>query len=425
MKKNVFTKSLPETCRILTGATFTFSGFVKAIDPMGFTFKIGEYLSSFGLEKISGASEIFAFALISVEFALGICMILGVYRKTSSMLILALMGIMTPLTLYLAIANPVSDCGCFGDALVISNWATFIKNIILLAASLFLFINHKGIKSLYPVETQWFIPLFALTYCLGFSWWNYTNLPLIDFRPYKIGIHIPSQMQIPEGAPQDEYLYTLTYEKNGKKEKFTLENYPANDTTWKFISTETKLIKKGYTPPIPSFSISDEKGNEISEKLLGNTDNVLLLISPKLEYANDKHINEITNLHEYASNHKILFYCITGSSKESISEWKDLTGAEYPFLTADETQLKTIVRSNPGLVWLNNGQIMMKRHHNNFPDEETANKMLTTKQVQHKGNGWIIFTLLTFSLPLLTVWIYSFICFTWKNKSKNLRKTNS
>lgn len=424
MKKDRIKTATAEICRIIIGSTFTFSGFVKAIDPVGFGYKINEYIAAFGMHSFH-SGDIIAVALTTIEFALGISILLGTYRKHSTLLSLLMMSAMTPLTLYLAIANPVSDCGCFGDAIILSNWGTFTKNVILLSAAIFLYIYSRRIHPIYPKETRWFIPVFALTYGTIFALWNYNNLPLIDFRPYKTGIHIPSQMTIPEGQSPDEYSTTFTYERNGTKQTFTLDNYPAGDTTWTFVDAETKLIRKGYTPPIPSFPITNEEGLDISPTILEYPGDRFLLISPRLEDASDDHINEITTLHEYALNHNIPFHGITGSSKEAIEEWKELTGAEYPFLTADETQLKTIIRSNPGFLWLYNGRIMMKRHHNHLPDEESIAGLIATHTEDSRGKSWVIFILLTFSLPLFAVWTYSVICFTWKSKRSKSPTANN
>jgi uncharacterized membrane protein YphA (DoxX/SURF4 family) len=414
---------IAESCRALLGVVFVFSGFVKAVDPMGFGIKIGEYLGAFGLHSFPLLAIAGAFVLTAFEFSLGVCLLLGAYRRLVSVLILVFMGVMTPLTLYLAIFNPVSDCGCFGDALVITNWETFLKNIVLLSASIFLFLHHRKLFPLYAAEVRWFIPVFSYLYCLVFLFWNYNHLPPVDFRPYKIGVHIPTQMIIPEDAAEDEYDYSFTYEKDGIKKTFTLANYPANDTAWKFVETKARLVKKGYVPPISSFNVWDLEGEDVTASLLDNPGDLFLLISPKLEEASDERIYEITNLYEYAQAYGAGFYCVTGSSKEGIGAWIDLTGAEYPFLTADEVLLKTIIRSNPGLVWLRKGQIMMKWHNNDLPgDESGISRILASNAPQVRGKNWIVFNLLSFSLPLLAVWTYGFLRFTWKSNRNRPKK---
>ena len=254
-RKDLWTKILAETCRLLLGLVFLFSGASKAVDPVGGTIKISEYLSSFGLDSLQSCSFPFAINLAAVEFTLGACMFLGVYRRYASFLTLLMMLFMTPLTLYLALYNPVADCGCFGEALIITNWQTFYKNVVLLTAAVIAFIYNQRTMAGYTFKVYWFVATFAYVYCVGFSLRNYWHLPIIDFRPYQVGVNIPDQMNIPEGAPQDEYEYTFIYEKDGVQKKFNLDNVPADDSTWTFVDTETKLIKKGYKPITLVFGI--------------------------------------------------------------------------------------------------------------------------------------------------------------------------
>jgi uncharacterized membrane protein YphA (DoxX/SURF4 family) len=406
MENDRLIRVLAEVCRAVTGLVFVFSGFVKAVDPVGFGIKLGEYLSSFGLPGAKEAAIAAAFAVVAAEFTLGICVLLGAFRKLASIGVLALMCVMTPLTLYISIFNPVTDCGCFGDALVISNWATFGKNVVLLLMAVFLFRNHREAGRFYSGEVRWFVPFFAAIYIAGFSLWNYYRLPCIDFRPYKVGVHIPSQMSIPEGALEDEYEYSFIYEKNGKRETFGLDNYPSADTSWTFVETKARLLKKGYTPPISSFAVYDMDDNDATGLVLQHPSDIFLLILPRAEEASDARSGEIALLYEYAEQRRIPFYGITGSTPLGIEQWKDLSGSEYPFLTADEVLLKTIIRSNPGFVWLNNGRIMMKRHYDDLPAGEEIAGAIAAGEPEERGRGWIILNLVGFSLPLLGVWIY-------------------
>ena len=279
--KNAVLKILAELCRLLIGVVFIFSGFVKAVDPMGGAIKIGEYLASFGLDMLQPFTVLLSFNLSAIEFALGVCMLLGVYRRYVSFLILAFMAFMTPLTLYLALFDPVSDCGCFGDALVISNWETFFKNIVLSLAAIVTFIYNQRLFQCFTFRAYWFVALYAYLFGVGFAYYNYNHLPVIDFRPYKIGANIPKLMEMPEEAPQDEYKYTFVYEKDGVKKEFSLEDYPANDSSWTFVDSKTELVKKGYQPPVAAFNIYNGKGDDVTEEIIGNPDPVLLLVAPK------------------------------------------------------------------------------------------------------------------------------------------------
>ncbi len=415
-------KIIAECSRVLIGVVFMFSGFVKAVDPMGGSIKIGDYLTAFGLDNMQSFALLFSFNLSAIEFALGCCMLLGVYRRYTSFLVLAFMVFMTPLTLYLAIYNPVSDCGCFGDALVISNWETFFKNLVLLAAAIVAFLHHRKLFHCYTFRAYWFIPLYTYLFGVGFAYYNYNHLPVIDFRPYKIGADIPRLMEIPEGAPEDEYLYTFVYEKEGVKKEFSLENYPANDSSWTFVSSETKLLKKGYTPPVLSFDIFNETGEQVSDEIIRNPGPVMLLIAAKIEEADFDRMDQMNDLYDYALENQIPFYCVTGSDTGAIDEWIDDTGAEYPFRMADEVLLKTIIRSNPGLVLLKDGTILGKWHFNDFPDENEIQRLLKTKEIEkrlkNKEGSLLRTNLLTFAVPLLLVWIYDYFRFRRKPKGK-------
>lgn len=420
--KNTVVKIWVEACRLLIGIVFVFSGFVKAVDPVGGAIKIGEYLASFGLDGLLPFTGLLSFNLSAIEFALGACMLLGVYRRYVSFLVLVFMAFMTPLTLYLALFDPVSDCGCFGDALVISNWETFFKNVVLSVAAVTVFIHNQRMFQCFTFRAYWFVALYAYLFGVGFAYYNYNHLPVIDFRPYKVGANIPQLMEIPEGAPQDEYKYTFVYEKDGVKKEFSLEDYPANDSSWTFVESKTELVKKGYQPPVAAFNLYDGEGEDVTAEIIGNPGPVLLLVAPKLEEADDRRMDEINGVYDYALEHTIPFYCVTGSSPEAIDAWSDNTGAEYPFRMADEVLLKTIIRSNPGLVLLKGGTILGKWHYNDIPSEEhvkeVMNRRLLESKVKNKEGGVLATNLSTFAVPLLLVWLYDWLRFRRKRKEK-------
>ena len=405
-----YKKIIAEISRIILGATFLFSGTVKAIDPVGGAVKMEDYFGAFGLSFFNPIALFTSINLSAVEFVLGLCIIMAVYRKLTTLCMLAFMAFMTLLTLYLAIFNPVHDCGCFGEAIIITNWQTFFKNaLILFPASVATFIYHKKLTPVYTYKAYWFVLLFGYLFSAGFSYYNYRNLPIVDFRPYKIGVNIPEGMSFPEGAQVDEYLYI--YEKDGKKEAFTPENSPAGDPEWEYV--DSKLVKEGYVPPITSFDIYNENEENIADELLADEKGVFLLISPFLDKADDKKIDEINNIYDYAVENNLRFYCVTNSKKDAIKTWINNTGAEYPFLRGDATTLKTIIRSNPGLVVLKSGTILTKWHYNNIPSEETASAVINellnpTNQNNDKEMSPWVWIICCFALPLLLVWIYDY-----------------
>lgn len=411
-QKEVILKIVTECCRILLGITFIFSGVTKAIDPTGFALKIGDYLIAFGLERFQSLSMVLAFNLIALEFMLGVCMLMGAYRRYASSLTLLFMAFMTPLTLYLALFDPVSDCGCFGDAIILTNWETFWKNVVLLAAAIFAFIHNQRIFQVYTYKVYWFIALYSFLACSIFAYQNYRHLPLLDFRPYKVGANIPALMAIPEGAPEDEYKYSFIYEKEGKQQLFSLEELPAEDSGWTFVDTKTELLKEGYRPKVEAFNFYDEQDQDITGDILENTQGVFLLISPKLEQANDEYIDEINSVYDYAMENNISFYGVTSSTREAINRWQDYTGADYSFLLADDVLLKTIIRSNPGLVLLKGGTVLSKWNYRDIPEEEklhaVIDPLLQEEGRIRKEERSAVTNILTFALPLLLVWVYDY-----------------
>jgi len=201
--------------RFVLGGVFIFSGFVKAIDPLGFTYKIEDYLHAFGgiFDSFAGIAFSVAVLLSTLELLIGLNLIFKVQLRLTSLLALLFMAVMTPLTLYIAIKNPVTDCGCFGDALVISNWATFYKNLFLITLAILMLIFHKRMKTLLLPRFEWIAVTMFILIGVGLSLYSYQHLPLIDFRPYKVGVNIPEAMLIPEGAVMDKYSTTLFIKK--------------------------------------------------------------------------------------------------------------------------------------------------------------------------------------------------------------------
>ncbi len=291
-------------CRFLLGAVLVFSGFVKAVDPMGTAIKLEEYLKAFGMSDLfyDWLLLLAAMSLATLEFAIGIYLMIGIRRQSASTIALILMSVMTPLTLYLWIANPVSDCGCFGDALVMTNAESFGKNVALFFLSIVTFTNRARLKSLITPKTDWIIQLYAILFPFILSAYCLRNLPILDFRPYRIGVHIPTAMSIPEGATPDVWESRFVLEKNGEKRTFTLDEYP--DSTWTYLSTESVLKQKGYQPPIHDFSIQRlEDGAELTDSLLSAPGYTFLLIAPHLEESDDSNIDLINEIYDYCVEH--------------------------------------------------------------------------------------------------------------------------
>ena len=350
--------------RTLLALTFLFSGFVKAVDPLGTVYKIQDYLhEGFGgvFQWAIPAAGVAAVCLIALEWLLGIAMLLNVRTQWTSWITLLFYCIMTPLTLYIAIANPVSDCGCFGDALVITNWQTFWKNIILLLLSICLVICRKAIPELFSWWMEIIIALAALGSVAGIMGYSYTHLPQIDFRPYKVGNHIPTLMEIPDDAEVDQYEITLIYAKDGKEQTFTLENYPKGDPEWTFVDQKSVLIKKGYVPPIHDFEIETLEGDYITQDILESEEPIALVVMYDLSKTDTTQLEKLMHMiHEYPR-----VYFLTASGEEEIFAFAEELGWDEEttystFCFTDPITLKTIVRANPGVIVVQNGTIIDK-----------------------------------------------------------------
>ena len=382
-------KTIVNICRLVLAVTFIFSGFVKAVDPLGTQYKIHDYLAAWGLagyvpDFLTLTASI---VLSSAEFILGICLLFAIRRRLVSKVVLAAMLVLTPLTLWIALANPVSDCGCFGDAVVLTNWQTLWKNLLLLAAAIVVWKHPLEMPRLIGESNQWIVMnysgVFILLIIAGRSLYT---LPQFDFRPYHVGTDLRDgwqRMLEGEESPYSEFFIELA-----------------------------------------------DEGEDITEEVLGSEGYTFLLVSPHLEQADDSQLDGLNQLYEYSLEHGYPFYCLTASTEKGISHWRNNTGAEYPFCQTDETTLKTVIRSNPGLLLLKDGQIIRKWSHNDLPDEEQLSLpleesplgQLPTETVTTK----ILWILTWFVLPLVILtladrlWAWSNWLRKRKVKSKKL-----
>ena len=392
-------------CRIIVAVTFIFSGLVKAIDPIGTQYKLQDYLGAIGMAGILPNWTLLAVAvfLAAIEFCIGIFLLFAIQRRLISKLTVAFMVFMTMVTVWIVVADPVKDCGCFGDALHLTNTETLIKNIVLLVCSLVIMYRPLAMFRFVSKRNQWIVTNYTIVFILVSSGLSLYFLPIFDFRPYHIGVNIPRGMEIPKGAKLPQFKTTFIMEKNGQRKEFTLDNYP--DASWKFIDSKTVQTSEGYIPPIHDFSITDNKtGLDLTNSVLSHKGYTFLLIAPHLETADDSNFGDIDRLYEYAQSYDIPFYCLTASTTKAIKRWIDLTGAEYPFCITDEAVLKTIIRSNPGLLLLKDGTIINKWSHNNLPNEAKLSRPISQsslgKMPKDSVPAKILEIVLWFILPL-------------------------
>jgi len=419
-------------CRAVLAVTFIFSGYVKAIDPLGTQYKIRDYLTALSIgdyvpDWLTLGSSV---VLAALEFALGIFILFAIRRRFTTRVILAFMAVMTLITVWIAIANPVSDCGCFGDAITLTNVQTLLKNVVLTACAVVVCRCRERMFRFVSENNQWIAVNYTVIYIVATSIYSLYLLPRFDFRPYHVGANIREGMEIPEGAKMPRYENTFVMEKNGERREFTLDNYP--DSTWTFVDRKSELVEEGYVPPIHDFTITDNAtGDDITQQILDDKGYTFLLVSPHLESADDTNFGDIDQLYEYCQAQGVPFYCLTASGEDAIQHWRDITGAEYPFCMSDETTLKTVIRSNPGLVLIKDGTVIRKWSHNGLPKSEELNGPLARIEIGQMADVSVarkIASILSwFVLPLVLLviadrlWAWS----RWvRNKESKMRYFN-
>jgi len=378
-------KTIVNIARFVLATVLILSGFVKAVDPLGTQYKIADYLTALGQGNLLpdfvtlGASVL----LSAIEFVLGICLMFAIRRRLVSRLVLLVMLVMTPLTLWLAVADPVSDCGCFGDALVLTNWQTFGKNVVLLACAVLVAWRPLEMMRFVSKSNQWIVINYTAVFILAVSGWSLYDLPYFDFRPYHVGTNLREGWQQMMDGQDSPYV------------DFFVERIDEGDDI-----TEPMLLYKGYT---------------------------FLMVAPHLEQADDSQLDRINQLYEYADEYGYPFYCLTASGKSGIETWREMTGAEYPYCQTDETTLKTIIRSNPGVLLLKDGVIIRKWSHNRLPDELALKGRLEHMELGQKPAdsvpGKILVILLWYVLPLVLLVIADRL-WTWTRWIKKKEVSN-
>lgn len=355
-------KSLPMRCvtwllRILTGGVFIMSGFAKSIDPWGTLFKIEDYLSVMGLEIWPNLVTVFTFALCCMELVVGVMLVMGCFRRSITWLTLAIMCVMLPLTLWIAISDPVADCGCFGDAVIISNWASFWKNVFLTASTLWLVAYNRYCGWLITPALQWIALVSTSGFILIIALIGYLYQPLIDFRPFPIGSSIVKEDQ-PEGAS-----FKFIYEKDGERREFgENETLPDESDGWTFVDrVEISSADQQSKEEEGEFRLWDAEGSEdLTEDALITDGDQILLLMPDLSQVSIASTWRINSLKSWADRQGINMIATVSATPEQIETWKDLSLPEYDIYSADDTQIKMVARGNPAVVYVSDGVIRWK-----------------------------------------------------------------
>lgn len=348
--------------RAAVGVTFTVSGLSKGIDPWGTYYKMTEYLQAMGIHVSEWGNTVLAlsFALFSLEFFIGVSLLTGSFRKASPIMGSLVMAVMLPLTLWIAIADPVADCGCFGDFLVISNWATFIKNVFLSIGFVWLLKFNSKCGCLIAPYLQWLMTVASLAFIATVGYIGYWNQPLVDFRPFKTGTRLLAEDEDSEYEP----VYTFVYERDGEtKEIGEDDDIPDESEGWRFVRREENAFQQassGKDDKGGEFRIWSEDGkHDLTPDLATDSRQLILMVSDinELSMAAGWKINA---LYDMAEKEDVEFFAVAAGSPSQIERWRDLTSGQYPIYTAEDTSIKELVRGNPALVATDKGLIVWK-----------------------------------------------------------------
>lgn len=342
--------------RILVGAIFIISGWAKAVDPWGFTLKVSEYLAVWQWNFSSETILIGCVALSAIEFATGILLATGCLKRVAVWGAGAMMLFMLPLTLYIAVADPVADCGCFGDLFIISNWATFGKNVIISALIIYLAIYNRTVRGVYPPAIQWLVITVSLAYPAFLSFTGYQIQPVADFRPFKLGTDIFHPSQNGEEEPAE-----FIYEKNGERQAFTLDNLP--DESWTFVGTN--IAEQGGA----DIAVRDDEGEDVSYDIVDSVADQawLIIANPEEQFLSRTHF--VSRMYRYLNDRGIGMTAIIGSRGVAFDEWIDLTRPSFKVYSAEDTALKQLVRGNAAIVYTRAGKILWKTNLASLPDD--------------------------------------------------------
>lgn len=362
--------------RLLAGGTFIFSGFVKAVDPWGTYYKFEEYIGAIGISILPSLLLCGVFALCATEFIIGISIVTGCYRKSSPWVALAFMCLMLPLTLWIAISDPVKDCGCFGDFFIISNWATFYKNIILTLLIIWLIkFNDDEITIISPAF-QWLQIVFSILFIGIIMLYGYFIQPMLDFRAYPLGEEIVNN----NSEDEEDENFIFIYEKDGIKKEFTInDELPSEEDGWKFLERKNIASPNLKQEKEKTLRIWDIKGdNDVTDEIFDNDGNMILLLIPDLSKVSPSTTWKINSIYDDAVANGVKMIAIVSGSTEQIKDWEDLSMPEYEIYTSDDTSIKEVARGNPAIVYLSNGIIKWKSTLSAINNEEVSenNKLL-------------------------------------------------
>ena len=366
-------------CRLFVGLLFIFSGLVKANDPLGFGYKLQEYFEVFHTTFLNDYAAAISIVICALEIILGIALLLGYRALQVSWGLLLLILFFTFLTFWSAAFDVVKSCGCFGDAIPLTPWQSFLKDLVLLALIAVIFIKRKHIQPLFSsLGLMNAFMVIAVIFSFGVGIYTYNYLPFVDFLPYQVGANLPENMRIPPGAPKDEYVitYSLKHKKSGETQKMTDKEYLKTeiwkDANWEIIGEpQNQLIKKGYEPKIRDLIISDSQGTDYTSEIIENPYYNLVVVAYNLDKASDHGMGNINAIAVNAAEHyNVRTVLLTANTAESAEAYRKKHKLMMEIFNADAVPLKSMVRSNPGLLLLKNGVVINKWHFHTLPSYE-------------------------------------------------------
>ena len=409
VKGETWCRLLTTLMRLVVGGLFVFSGFTKAVDPWGTCYKITDYLNAMGMEQWGDTALFLAVALAALEFMVGMAIVVGAYRRSSLIIALLMMAVMTPVTLWLAITDAVPDCGCFGDALHLSNWATFFKNILLILGLIYLLMFNKSLKGVYGPAVHWIVMAVSFAMVMAVAYYGYFVQPLIDYRPYPVGTRLADMNSADSEDENGEDDFIFIYSRDGVEQEFTIDSLPDEEDGWEYVTRYHArrphgkvIIQNGASPN--SIAIMDEEGNDVTLDVLTRNRHMVLLLFPDLPEVGALHSFALNELNDAALVADADVVALTPATAQEIEQWKDISMASYPIYNMDDSELKMIARGNPAVVYLEDGTIKWKRTLTSLEDVEQPVE-LNRLSDDYDADGIMTRLMAAFLLALLAILI--------------------
>ncbi len=366
VKGEKWCRLLTTLMRIVVGGVFIFSGFAKGVDPWGTSYKVTDYMQAMGMDSLASTSLFVAVALAAIEFMLGVAIAVGAYRRSAPWVALVMMLVMTPLTLWSAVTGAVPDCGCFGDAMHLSSWGTFGKNVLLLLGIIYLLLFNRSLHSIYGPAVQWIVMALSFGLVMAIAYYGYFVQPLIDYRPYPVGTQLVSTaggITQDDGASEDDFVFI--YSRDGEEREFTIDSLPDEEDGWEYVTRyharrpHGKVIMQSGNRN--GIAIMDSEGNDVALDVLGDSRRTVLLLFPDLPQVGVVNSFALNELNDAALVADAAVVGLTPASADEVAQWQDISMASYPIYNMDDSELKMVARGNPAVVYLENGTIKWKR----------------------------------------------------------------